>query len=916
MMANTYKTTIKSVVIGLFALLMITPAIAIAQFAGGDGSAASPFQIETKEQLDAVRNNLTSHFVLNNDIVFDAADFQVGGLFYRDGAGWLPIGGPSLALPPFEGVFNGNGFTISGLKIDVSALSLLNDHFALFGVTQNATIENLTMAEVDISASNTIGVAAIVGRARVGTLLRNNHVESGQIVGDIRVGGIVGRFGGGSPVFDGNSSSATVSGIDRVGGVIGIMENSSQIRNSYSDGTVIVRSGSNGNAGGLVGVMQQITSIVNSYSSANIIVENSTAAIENGVGGLLGAIRETATEIRNSYATGTITVLDRASNSLSVGGLVGRMDGAQIIKSYASVVMDFDTSIRVDRTGGLVGSFSGTLPIGAVQGSFWNSDVSGLNSRGVDVGEARTTQQMKTRSTFTNAGWDFTDTWRISRLTSMPFLNGVSRTVFAGPQIGNASNVEGWRHLGSSLSDVNYSTLLGSIWTQGVPGSNNPASANPNIFAYDLTINDWIALPDMDSAIPTGTGFAVYVFSADFDGQPVDEQGFPKNILVEGSMVTDNYQAAIHPQRNGWSLVSNSFIFPINWQDVFGANSTDIDPVVYVYDPRVSEPGYRIWNGDTNTGDVVLDGRIAPFQGFFIRTERSGATQMTVPASAQRPDRNSNLLTRNPSESVISLGLNAKLVGQERERNAMVVFSEFETSNGLALAPMDGIPYVEFAVLDQDGALNRMYNVTSAEGTYTLPLVLRNLEFSNNGWFEQSGEFEISWSGLSEFPSDWQFSITDTYTGEVIDLRDNQSAVVQIDVAQSTSDEPSVEWTLTPQAVIASVSESRFLLNVVAGSPVSIGEGIEAPLQVSLDQNYPNPFNPATTIRYTLSSPSDVRLDVFNLMGQRVASLQDGFQQTGTYTVNFDASNLSSGVYVYRLQAGGHTLTRKMTLVK
>lgn len=289
---------------------------------------------------------------------------------------------------------------------------------------------------------------------------------------------------------------------------------------------------------------------------------------------------------------------------------------------------------------------------------------------------------------------------------------------------------------------------------------------------------------------------------------------------------------------------------------------------------------------------------------------------MTVPASAQRPDRNSNLLTRNPSESVISLGLNAKLVGQERERNAMVVFSEFETSNGLALAPMDGIPYVEFAVLDQDGALNRMYNVTSAEGTYTLPLVLRNLEFSNNGWFEQSGEFEISWSGLSEFPSDWQFSITDTYTGEVIDLRDNQSAVVQIDVAQSTSDEPSVEWTLTPQAVIASVSESRFLLNVVAGSPVSIGEGIEAPLQVSLDQNYPNPFNPATTIRYTLSSPSDVRLDVFNLMGQRVASLQDGFQQTGTYTVNFDASNLSSGVYVYRLQAGGHTLTRKMTLVK
>ncbi len=83
-----------------------------------------------------------------------------------------------------------------------------------------------------------------------------------------------------------------------------------------------------------------------------------------------------------------------------------------------------------------------------------------------------------------------------------------------------------------------------------------------------------------------------------------------------------------------------------------------------------------------------------------------------------------------------------------------------------------------------------------------------------------------------------------------------------------------------------------------------------------LNQNYPNPFNPSTTITYTIPEQSDVRLDVININGQRVATLVDENQHAGEHRVNFDASGLASGVYLYRLQAGSFTKTERMVLVK
>lgn len=88
------------------------------------------------------------------------------------------------------------------------------------------------------------------------------------------------------------------------------------------------------------------------------------------------------------------------------------------------------------------------------------------------------------------------------------------------------------------------------------------------------------------------------------------------------------------------------------------------------------------------------------------------------------------------------------------------------------------------------------------------------------------------------------------------------------------------------------------------------------PASFELSQNYPNPFNPTTKIIYTVSEPANISLNVYNILGQQVAQLASGFKNVGTYEVTFDADNLPSGLYLYKMEAGATSTTKKMTLLK
>jgi hypothetical protein len=120
------------------------------------------------------------------------------------------------------------------------------------------------------------------------------------------------------------------------------------------------------------------------------------------------------------------------------------------------------------------------------------------------------------------------------------------------------------------------------------------------------------------------------------------------------------------------------------------------------------------------------------------------------------------------------------------------------------------------------------------------------------------------------------------------------------------------EAELRSQVAVARMQDFT-ALSVESGGGSGAGE---IPVQTGLAANYPNPFNPATTIVADIARATDTEIAVYDLLGREVAVLVNGGMSAGSHTVNFDAASLGSGVYVYRLDAAGQTLTRKMTLVK
>jgi hypothetical protein len=106
-------------------------------------------------------------------------------------------------------------------------------------------------------------------------------------------------------------------------------------------------------------------------------------------------------------------------------------------------------------------------------------------------------------------------------------------------------------------------------------------------------------------------------------------------------------------------------------------------------------------------------------------------------------------------------------------------------------------------------------------------------------------------------------------------------------------------------------------IQAVLDGPVgAVQNGKELPQKFQLNQNYPNPFNPTTVINYSIAKAGNVTLKVYNVLGEEVATLVNGYQAANTYNVNFNASDLASGVYIYQLRSGSDVVSKKMVLMK
>lgn len=106
------------------------------------------------------------------------------------------------------------------------------------------------------------------------------------------------------------------------------------------------------------------------------------------------------------------------------------------------------------------------------------------------------------------------------------------------------------------------------------------------------------------------------------------------------------------------------------------------------------------------------------------------------------------------------------------------------------------------------------------------------------------------------------------------------------------------------------------ILSVTNSSVTDVAETKAAPSEYKLDQNYPNPFNPSTKIAYSIPQNSFVTLKVFDVLGKEVATLVNETKNAGNYEATFDASKLTSGMYIYELKTNNFVQNKKMMLVK
>lgn len=288
MVKNNVFLKLISYMLFIFVLLLSFGAFSVLASDGltiGTGTSSDPYIITTASQLDNIRNKPTAYFVLNNDLNLNSA-CSLSGAFYNGGSGWVPI-------KDFAGNFNGNGKTISGLKINRPDYK---DGSGLFQNLKNgAIIKNLSIVDFSILGNTFVGgIAGSAITSNGGKILIQNVKASGIILKDSSntfSGGIVGILettSSGDRITIENSSfsdsaSASVSATFAAGGIVGktnTNNKSAEILISHCYTSVNLNSNSTGKKGGIIGIADKETTLNYCYYDID-------CGVTKGVGGTL-----------------------------------------------------------------------------------------------------------------------------------------------------------------------------------------------------------------------------------------------------------------------------------------------------------------------------------------------------------------------------------------------------------------------------------------------------------------------------------------------------------------------------------------------------------------------------------------------------------------------------------------------------
>ena len=304
----------------------------------------------------------------------------------------------------------------------------------------------------------------------------------------------------------------------------------------------------------------------------------------------------------------------------------------------------------------------------------------------------------------------------------------------------------------------------------------------------------------------------------------------------------------------GWNLIGSiSYRLPV--------------PLIYSEPPGIIKEKYRYVQGSGNINLTPSDS-LKPGAGYWFKTSSAGNIILDINAI--------------PTEMEdIDLSKSDKFVVTDADGNSQTLFvSNIDIDTSLASVDINLPPL--FSEMDFDSKFecdDYVKRVSADSGTVDLNILVQTSSFP----------VSLSWELNPENGINYTF-VGDSILGK--------SKIIE---------------TLSGQVPLNKLSNNKIqlLAKVDGGSSKNL-----IPKEYNLYQNYPNPFNPTTKIKYDLPIASDVKLNIYDLLGRKVKEIVNTKQQAGRYEVQFDASNLASGVYIYQLVVNQFVSSKKMILLK
>lgn len=451
----------------------------------------------------------------------------------------------------------------------------------------------------------------------------------------------------------------------------------------------------------------------------------------------------------------------------------------------------------------------------------------------------------------------------------------------------------GWRMLSAPVENMPISEITDDTPIQGFGDG-----FDKNFFTgYDGF--SFTSPADLDGNLSSGKGFILYFYNNNNAGSST----LPVILdISSGSEPSSDVSVSIHADGDKWNLLGNPYQTAIS-----------IDSLEITGGALTSEVA-QIWDNDN--GSYVLssanEGKVAAGQGFFIQNDN--ASSLTIPKTGKSSG--TRFYKSGDQKAYLQFALISESInGNTIQKDlSTVLYFHNDAEKGWDKQDVEKIYPLKSAY--------SLLNIIPAEG--------ERVKSQDSRVFENLGEevFQLDIESMNvkedhvlklkkshNVPQHWVVNFRDNLIGEELIIDDDFTYEFRHTKAIRKTKGSRTNFSKSVPVNAEAETTPRFTITVNKGEATS-NEVKLNPSTFELKQNYPNPFNPITSIEYSVPKAGMVKLTIYNVMGQKVETLVSETKSVGKYRVSWNAANMASGIYYYRLQAGNNVITRKMMLIK